>query len=63
MVTVITSFIYARYTQHNAIIKRFRTDNVGEYVNAAMLTLLDKQGIVHQLSPTYAHESNSVAER
>ena len=62
-VTVFTSFIYARYTQDNAIIKRFRTDNRGEYVNAAMLPLLDKQGIVHDLSPAYSHESNGVAER
>ena len=48
---------------NNAIIKRFRTDNGGEYVNAAMLTLLDKQGIVHDLTPAYSHESNSVAKR
>jgi len=45
------------------MIKRFRTDNGGEYVNAAMLTLLDKQGIVHDLTPAYSHESNGVAER
>ena len=60
-VTVFTSFIYARYTPDNAIIKRFRTDNGGEYVTAAMLTLLDKQGIVQDLSPAYSHESNGVA--
>jgi len=62
-VTVFTSFIYARYTQDNAIIKTFRTDHGEEYVNAAMLTLLDKQGIVRDLSPAYSHESNGVAER
>jgi len=62
-VTVFTSFIYARYTQDNARIQIFRTDNGGEYVNAAMLTLLDKQGIVHDLSPAYSHQSNSLAER
>ena len=60
---MLTSFIYARYTQDNAIIKRCRTDNGGEWVNATMLTLLDKQGIVHDLSPAYSHESNGVAER
>jgi len=32
-------------------------------VNATMLTLLDKQGIVHDLTPAYSHESNGVAER
>jgi len=63
MVKVFTSFIYARYTQDNPMIKRFRTDNGGEYVNAAMLILLDKQGIVHDLTPAYSHESNGVAER
>jgi len=61
IVTVFTSFIYARYTQDNAIIKRFRT-NGGEYVNAAMLTLLDKECIVLDLSPAYSHESNGVAK-
>jgi len=60
---VFTSFIYAGYTQDNAIIKRFRTDNGAEYDNAAMLTLLDKQGIIHDLSCAYSHESNGVAER
>ena len=63
MVKIFTSFIYARYTQDNAIIKRFRTDNKGEYVNVAMLMLLDKQGIVHDLTPAYSHESNCVAEQ
>jgi len=63
MLTVFFSFIYACYTEDNMIIKRFRTDNGGEYVNTAMLTLLDKQGIVHDLSPAYSYESNRVAER
>ena len=49
-VTVFTRFIYARYTQDNAIIKRFRTENGGEYINPTMLTLLDKQDIVHDLA-------------
>jgi len=62
MVTVFTSFIYARYTQEDAIIKRLRTDHGGEYVYAAMVTLLDKQGIVHDLSPAYSHESNGLGE-
>ena len=63
MVTVFTRCIYSRHTQDNTIIKRFRTHNGGEYLNAAMLTLLYKQGIVHDLSPPYSHESNGVAER
>jgi len=57
-----TSFNYARYTVDNAIIKRFRTDNGEQYVNTAMLTLFDKHGIVHDLSPTYSLESNGIAE-
>ena len=60
---VFTSFIHACYTQDNAIIKRFRTDNGGEYVNPVMLTLFDKQGIVHDLTPAYSHELNGVAEQ
>jgi len=28
-----------------------------------MLTLFDKQGIVHDLTPAYSHELNGVAEQ
>jgi len=61
-IKVFTSFINARHTQDNATIKRFKTDNGGAYLNAAMLILLDKQGIVHDLSPAYSHESNCVVK-
>jgi len=61
-VKIFTSFISARHTQDKVTIKRFRTDNGGEYANAAMLTLLVKKGIVHDLSPAQSHESNGVTE-
>ena len=62
-VKVFTQFILERQTQDNAVIKRFRTDNGGEYVNKDMLTLFQKHGILHDRSPPYSHESNGVAER
>ena len=55
--------LYARNTQDNTTIKRLRTDNGGEYVNAVMLTLLDKQDRVPEISLAYSHESNGVAGR
>jgi len=62
-VTVFTSFSHVLYPQDNVLIKKFRTDNGGKYVTAAMLKLLDKKGMVHDLSPAYSHRLNGIAER
>ena len=62
-VKVFTQFILERQTQDSAVIKRFRTDNGGEYVNNEMPILLQKHGIIHDKTPPYSHESNGVAER
>ncbi|CUS07136.1 unnamed protein product [Tuber aestivum] len=62
-VKVFEQFINERTTQDSTTIKRFRTDNGGEYINDKMLTLFQKHGIVHDKTPPYSHESNGVAER
>ena len=61
-IKVFTQFIQERQTQDNAVIKRFRTDGGGEYVNNEMLKLFYKHGIIHDMTPPYSHESNGVAE-
>jgi hypothetical protein len=50
-------------TQFSTKIKKLKTDNGGEYVNNEMTTFLETRGIIHNLSPLYAHESNSLPER
>jgi hypothetical protein len=42
-------------------LKVIRTDNGGEYV--AIDVFLDHEGVVHERSPAYSHESNGMAER
>ena len=49
--------------QHKTKILRLRTDNGGEYVNQDLKLHLNTNGIIHELTPPYAHESNGVAER
>jgi hypothetical protein len=44
-------------------ILRFRTDNGGEYVNENLKEFFTSEGIIHELTPAYSHESNGVAER
>ena len=44
-------------------VKVLRTDNGGEYVNAAMKAELSKRGIVHQKTAPYCPQQNGVAER
>ena len=50
-------------TQFNATIRRFRSDNGGEYIERELQTYFRKNGIIHEPSPPYTHESNGVAER
>jgi transposase InsO family protein len=50
-------------TQFFAKIKKLKTDNGGEYVNKEMTAFLETKGIIHNLSPPYAYESNGLPER
>jgi hypothetical protein len=49
--------------QFSAKIRKLKTDNGGEYVNKEMTAFLETKGIIHDLSPLYAHESNVLPER
>lgn len=44
-------------------IQILRTDNGTEYVNASLLSILRKSGILHQKTAPYTPEQNGVAER
>jgi transposase InsO family protein len=50
-------------TQFSAKIKKLNTDNGGEYLNKEMTAFLEMKGIIHDLSPPYAHDSNGLPER
>ena len=49
-------------TQFGIIVKRFRTDGGGEYVNSDLRTFFAAQETVHEITPPYSYESNSIAE-
>ena len=40
----------------------FRTDGSGEYVNHELREYFKSEGIIHEMSPPYSHESNGIAE-
>ena len=47
--------------QLNKKIKRIRSDRGGEYV--LLNEYCEKEGIIHEITPSYSPESNGVAER
>jgi hypothetical protein len=49
-------------TQFPAKIKKLKSENGGEYVKKEMTTFLETRGIIHDLSPPYVYESNSLSE-
>lgn len=49
--------------KYNKRIRIFATDNGTEYTNKRIKTLLEKKGIIHQLSPVYTKEPNGIIER
>lgn len=56
-------FVHFVQTQFSAKIKRWRTDNGGEFINQTVSTFFRKKGIVHEKTPPYEHERNGTAER
>jgi hypothetical protein len=50
-------------TQFSTKIKKFKSDNSGEYVNKDVSEFLGGKGMIHELSPPYAHERNGLPER
>ena len=60
---VISDFVTTIEKQENTVVRRFRTDNGGEYVNERLRKFFTSKGIIHELTPPYSPESNGVAER
>lgn len=59
----IEDFVNQIETQLSTRVKRFRTDNGGEYLNQKVHGYFAQKGIEHDCVPPYSHESNGVAER
>ncbi|KAI0991999.1 hypothetical protein K3495_g16187, partial [Podosphaera aphanis] len=59
----IRDFVTRIQTQHNLTIKTFFSDNGGEYIDARVQKYFTDNGIHHEKSPPYEHESNGTAER
>ena len=49
--------------QDNVKVKRYRTDNGGEFLKEDLVKFFATKGIEHDLTPPYSPESNGVAER
>ncbi|BBG97705.1 hypothetical protein Prudu_006917, partial [Prunus dulcis] len=50
-------------TQFHALVKVFRTDNGGEYVNNTLTSFFRAQGIIHQTTTPFTPQQNGVSER
>ena len=57
------AFIKYVQTQYGKTIKCLKTDNGGEYLAGELKDFLLDNGIEHEFSPPYLHESNGTAER
>ena len=45
------------------VIRRFKSDNGGEYLSKKLKDFFTQRGTIHDRTPPYAHELNGVAER
>jgi len=61
--SAIKTFVHLIEKQYDIKIKRFRHDNGGEYINNELQNYYKSNGIICELSPPYAHESNGIGER
>ena len=59
----IKAFITMAERQAGTRVLRLRTDNGGEYTSKELERYLTDQGIVHERTTPYLHESNGMAER
>ncbi|KAI1005121.1 hypothetical protein K3495_g3097 [Podosphaera aphanis] len=59
----IIDFAKLVHRQFDTKIKRWRTDNGGEFVNKTVNSFFKSEGILHELTPPYEHERNRIAER
>jgi len=61
--SAIKTFVRQIEKQYDIKIQRFRHDNGGEYVNDELQEYYKSNGIICELTPPYAHESNGIAKR
>lgn len=61
--TILTQFCAHVNTQFNCIIKSFRSDNGGEFINKYLCQLFLDYGLIHQTSCPHTPEQNGRAER
>ena len=59
----IKDFITLIENQTSFSVKRFRSDQEGEYLNKVLEEFFAEKGIQHDLTPPYNHESNGIVER
>lgn len=59
----ITNFLNFINKQYDVKIKRWRTDNGGEFINKDVHKLFKEKGILHEKTPPYEHDRKGVAER
>jgi transposase InsO family protein len=59
----IMDFVTYAATQFDTSVKRFKSDNGGEYMASAVQGFFRRKGIVHDTIPPYLHELNGVPER
>lgn len=59
----VMNFLKERKNQDSAHVLRSRTDRGGEYVNAEPKESFASEGVIHEVTHPYFHESNGMAER
>ena len=60
---VVSNFLIYVKTQFDFTVKRFRSDNGGEYIGHACQKLFDQHGIEWESTTPYGHKNNGMAER
>ena len=61
-VKAIKDFIIMIEKQIQFIVKHIFTNNGGEYLSPELREFFSEKGIIHDLSPPYAHEYNGIPE-
>ena len=61
--TKLQQFIQLVQNQKRMNIKRFKTDNGGEYINKSVLNITNSLGIIHEKAPPYTPQMNGISER
>ena len=61
--TAMKEWIAVHVNESGKRVKRMRSDNGGEYIDASFEKWLREHGIVHETIPTRSPQSNGVCER